>query len=68
MNLLGNSLKFTSVCLPLRASRQILNRILQDGFVHIGLRQLPNTADMPENNVKIELSVLDSGKVKQIIP
>lgn len=44
MNLLGNSLKFTS-----------------DGFVHVGLRQLPST-DMPEKNVKIELSVLDTGK------
>ncbi|KAF7972518.1 hypothetical protein HWV62_17804 [Athelia sp. TMB] len=43
MNLLGNSLKFTT-----------------DGFVHVGLRQLSSTHG--GKNVKIELSVLDTGK------
>ncbi|KAK0495403.1 hypothetical protein EDD18DRAFT_1075778 [Armillaria luteobubalina] len=33
-----------------------------DGYVHVGLRQLPRTEDLPPNKVKVELSVLDTGK------
>ncbi|PBL03757.1 hypothetical protein ARMGADRAFT_1049541 [Armillaria gallica] len=33
-----------------------------DGYVHVGLRQLPRTEDLPPNQVKVELSVLDTGK------
>lgn len=33
-----------------------------DGYVHVGLRQLPRTDDLPPNKVKVELSVLDTGK------
>ncbi|KLO17145.1 hypothetical protein SCHPADRAFT_847062 [Schizopora paradoxa] len=45
MNLIGNSLKFTS-----------------NGFVHITLRELPRTSDTPQNKVRLEFGVLDSGK------
>ncbi|KAG7451064.1 uncharacterized protein BT62DRAFT_960666 [Guyanagaster necrorhizus] len=33
-----------------------------DGYVHVGLRQLPRTEDLPSNKIKVELSVLDTGK------
>ncbi|KAA1467327.1 hypothetical protein DENSPDRAFT_236297 [Dentipellis sp. KUC8613] len=33
-----------------------------DGYVHVVLRQLPRTPDMPAHKVKIELSVIDTGK------
>lgn len=36
---------------------------VQNGFVHVGLRQLPPVDDIGENYVRIELSVLDTGKV-----
>ena len=65
MNVFGNSLKFTSV------GRQQIGHICddrltldQDGYVHVMLRQLPNTGDTPPGKVKIELSVLDTGKVE----
>ncbi|KAF8591093.1 hypothetical protein K439DRAFT_1656912 [Ramaria rubella] len=45
MNLLGNSLKFTT-----------------DGYVHVTLRQLPGNPNSPEDYIKLELAVLDSGK------
>ena len=63
MNLFGNSLKFTSVCfshLPVLLSTLI---IFQDGFIHVMLHQLPMSEDDPPNKVKVELVVLDSGKV-----
>ncbi|KAK0485108.1 hypothetical protein IW261DRAFT_1330790 [Armillaria novae-zelandiae] len=37
-----------------------------DGYVHVGLRQLPRTEDLPPNKVKVELSVLDTGKASGI--
>lgn len=36
---------------------------LQSGFVHVMLRELRRTEDEPPNKVKIELAVLDTGKV-----
>ncbi|TFY51631.1 hypothetical protein EVJ58_g10462 [Rhodofomes roseus] len=33
-----------------------------DGYVHVMLRQLPSGDDTPRNKVKIELSVIDTGK------
>ncbi|EMD34085.1 histidine kinase [Gelatoporia subvermispora B] len=33
-----------------------------DGYVHVMLRQLPPTSDTPRDKVKIELSVIDTGK------
>ncbi|KAI0316421.1 hypothetical protein OF83DRAFT_1127068 [Amylostereum chailletii] len=33
-----------------------------DGYVHVILRQLPSTPDMLANEVKVELSVVDTGK------
>jgi hypothetical protein len=40
--------------------------ILQVGFVHVMLRQIPHGDDDDSpNKIKIELSVLDSGKVCQ---
>ncbi|KAM6504265.1 atypical/HisK protein kinase [Amanita muscaria] len=33
-----------------------------DGFVHVQLRQLPLAPDDPQDKVKVELSVMDSGK------
>ncbi|KIJ52540.1 hypothetical protein M422DRAFT_43384 [Sphaerobolus stellatus SS14] len=35
---------------------------IQDGYVHVTLRQLPNNPNSPPTHVKIELGVLDSGK------
>lgn len=39
--------------------------ILQSGFVHVVLRELPRAGDDPPNKVKIELAVLDTGKVRE---
>jgi hypothetical protein len=36
----------------------------QDGFVHVIIRQLPSTPDIPPNKVKLELVVADTGKVR----
>ena len=37
---------------------------MQDGYVHVMLRQLPSTSDTPPGKVRIELSVIDTGKVR----
>ncbi|KAK0235796.1 hypothetical protein EDD85DRAFT_771542 [Armillaria nabsnona] len=37
-----------------------------DGYVHVGLRQLPRTEGLPPHKVKVELSVLDTGKASGI--
>ncbi|KAI0711960.1 hypothetical protein C8T65DRAFT_739414 [Cerioporus squamosus] len=37
-------------------------KFTSDGYVHVMLRQLPNTSDTPPGKVKIELSVIDTGK------
>lgn len=69
MNLLGNSLKFTSVrhtWIFLLSTLDLVS--FQDGFVHVGLRQLPLIDGMPETNVRIELAVLDTGKVQKNFP
>ncbi|KAI0297235.1 hypothetical protein B0F90DRAFT_1740348 [Multifurca ochricompacta] len=34
-----------------------------DGYVHVIIRQLPSTSDVPPNKVKLELVVVDTGKV-----
>ena len=39
-------------------------RSIQDGYVHVMLRQLPPTSDTPAGKVRVELSVLDTGKVR----
>ena len=36
----------------------------QDGYVHVMLRQQPPIPGQPEGMVKIELSVIDTGKVR----
>ncbi|KAI9512992.1 Fph type histidine kinase [Russula earlei] len=33
-----------------------------DGYVHVIIRQLPPTPDLPPNKVKLELAVIDTGK------
>lgn len=33
-----------------------------DGYVHVIIRQLPSTPDVPPNKVKLELAVVDTGK------
>ncbi|KAK0204699.1 hypothetical protein DFS33DRAFT_1259732 [Desarmillaria ectypa] len=38
-----------------------------DGYVHVSLRQLPRTEDLPPNKIRVELSVLDTGKARFII-
>ena len=66
MNVFGNSLKFTTVCsffFPATPSRSA-DKIAQDGFVHVIIRQLPSTPDVPPNKVKLELVVVDTGKVR----
>ena len=42
------------------------DEIWQDGFVHVIIRQLPSTPDVPPNKVKLELAVVDTGKVCDI--
>nr|VWO95876.1 Uncharacterized protein [Ganoderma boninense] len=37
-------------------------KFTSDGYVHVMLRQLPNSGDTPPGKVKIELSVIDTGK------
>ncbi|KAI0768141.1 hypothetical protein BD413DRAFT_567029 [Trametes elegans] len=37
-------------------------KFTSDGYVHVMLRQLPPTADTPPGKVRIELSVIDTGK------
>lgn len=65
MNLFGNSLKFTSVSFFYCCSSSDMNFCsTKDGFVHVMLRQLPSTSDTPRNKVRIELSVIDTGKVR----
>jgi hypothetical protein len=36
----------------------------QDGYIHVIIRQLPRTPDIPPNKVKLELVVVDTGKVR----
>ena len=66
MNVFGNSLKFTTVCLffLLGAPFRSADKIWQDGYVHVIIRQLPSTPDVPPNKVKLELVVVDTGKVR----
>jgi hypothetical protein len=40
------------------------DEIRQDGYVHVIIRQLPSTPDVPPNKVKLELAVVDTGKVR----
>ncbi|KAG1882199.1 Fph type histidine kinase [Suillus subluteus] len=51
MNLFGNSLKFTTV--------SIIKRLLQDGYVHVSLRQVSAPNEEPS---MVELCVSDTGK------
>jgi signal transduction histidine kinase len=60
MNLFGNSLKFTSVNSFQQYPRFKLN-VAQDGYVHVMLRQYP----LGPGEVKVELSVIDTGKVSR---
>lgn len=62
MNLFGNSLKFTSVR---RNCEHYMwswteGMCTQDGYVHVMLQQYPHGPD----EVRIELSVIDTGKVR----
>ena len=64
MNLFGNSLKFTTVCVTFNnPGLMLMYNYLQDGYVHVMLRQLPPVPGQPENTMKVELSVIDTGKV-----
>lgn len=68
MNVFGNSLKFTTVCFSSSFLLGIpfisADKIGQDGYVHVIIRQLPSTPDVPPNKVKLELVVVDTGKVR----
>lgn len=37
-------------------------KFTKDGYVHVQLRLLPNSADDPPNKVKVELAIEDTGK------
>ncbi len=63
MNLFGNSLKFTTVGRPFPYSH-IFSHSFQNGYVHVGLRELPRVEDDLPGCIKVELSVLDTGKVR----
>ena len=49
-------------CLPDCMSHA--NFVEKDGFVHVKLRQLPCQPGAPPDQVKIEMSVHDTGKVR----
>ena len=46
--------------------KHILN-YLQNGYVHITLKELPPPPDFPPSKVRLELSVLDTGKVAVLL-
>ena len=65
MNLLGNALKFTTVCVA-NGSANISASFLtpcKDGYVHVTLRQLPANSNTLKEYIKLELGVFDTGKV-----
>lgn len=63
MNLFGNSLKFTSVGGYFNSrSTPSFTCCIQDGYIHVSLRQLSTPEDIVNNTVKIELCVSDTGK------
>ena len=63
MNLLGNSLKFTSVAFIIIISLALKLILSQDGYIHVGLKRVPVSNNVDEKMFRIELSVLDTGKV-----
>lgn len=63
MNLLGNSLKFTSVAFIIIISLALKLIFSQDGYIHVGLKRVPVSNNVDEKMFRIELSVLDTGKV-----
>lgn len=69
MNVFGNSLKFTNVrVVESTVVTSYTNVCLsKDGFVHVVLRQLPHSDEDPPNKVKVELAVLDTGKVWMLV-
>lgn len=64
MNLLGNSLKFTSVRSFMLISKILIDFLEQTGFVHVSLRELPPAKDASQEapSIRVELAVHDSGK------
>ena len=48
------------------SSQMKCSNMAQDGFVHVVLRPLPPTEDDMPNQVRVELAVLDSGKVSWV--
>lgn len=68
MNVFGNSLKFTTVCGTLGSGITWLRYVsFQNGYVHVMLRELPRSGDEAANEAKIELIVLDTGKVCEFL-
>jgi signal transduction histidine kinase len=63
MNLFGNSLKFTSVSMY-RARFECLLMTVQDGYVHVSLRQVSDPSEEPG---MVELCVSDTGKVVRLV-
>lgn len=39
-------------------------KFTSDGFIHVALRESPHGGDTPPQNRRVELSVLDTGKVR----
>lgn len=66
MNVFGNSLKFTEVCAlsSFQFSLDDLN-LIQKGSIHVMLRERPLCEGDPQNKIKIELAVIDTGKVRR---
>ena len=67
MNIIGNSLKFTSVCLThLRLLLAQLMGYAQHGTIQVVLREVhhPDKSDNSQSKVTVELGVVDTGKVK----
>jgi hypothetical protein len=41
----------------------VSNAVSKDGYVHVTLRQYPPAPGQPDNTARVELSVIDTGKV-----
>ena len=65
MNLIGNSLKFTSVSFFFSQINLAFNQYLGDQsvYVHITLREIVTSHETVPKSVKVELAVIDTGKV-----
>jgi signal transduction histidine kinase len=64
MNLIGNSLKFTTVSRLVEGVRSLfLIFFIKSGFIKVMLREASPHVSTPEGYTRIEIAVIDTGKV-----